>query len=80
MYVEAAERDSGAAGLADQLAIAARKALAAVAEHPGDRPAALDLLAADALITLALLRQSEADAGGLGAFATRLLEAEFTPA
>lgn len=67
----------GADTLAERLAHAARQALGKVAEHPGDRSAALDLLAADALITLALLKQSLDDAGGLHAFATRLLEAEF---
>jgi hypothetical protein len=47
-----------------------------VEEHPGDRSVALDLLAADALITLALLAQAEADPGDLGPFAEQLLAAE----
>jgi hypothetical protein len=76
-YVEGTTSD---APLAGQLAVAAHRALTAVAEQSGDRSAALDLLAADALITLALLKQSEDDAGGLHAFATRLLDGEFTSA
>jgi len=36
---------------------------------PGDRSVALDLLAADALVTLALLHQAEHDASGLEALA-----------
>jgi hypothetical protein len=43
--------------------------------HPGDRSAALDLLAADALVTLALLAQAERAPDDLGAFATALLQA-----
>jgi len=50
--------------------------LAIVEEHPGDRAIALDLLAADALITLALLAQTEAEPERLGAFAEGLLAAE----
>ena len=79
-YAAAAGTAAGADGLAERLADAARQALGAVALHPGDRSAALDLLAADALITLALLKQAQDNAGGLHAFATRLLEAEFRPA
>ena len=37
---------------------------------------ALDLLAADGLITLALLHRAEADPAGLAAFARALTEAE----
>ncbi len=56
----------------EALARAGRAALAtAVAESP-DRTAALDLLAADALVTLALAAQTEADPEGLRAFAVRL--------
>jgi hypothetical protein len=48
------------ATLAETLAVAAQAALAHVLSHPGgDRSVALDLLAADALITLALLAQAE---------------------
>jgi hypothetical protein len=45
---EPAERD-----LPARLADAGMRALAAVESHPGDRSAALDLLAADALVTYA---------------------------
>lgn len=76
-YVEGANAD---APLPGQLATAAHRALTAVAEQAGDRSAALDLLAADALITLALLKQAEDDAGSLHAFATRLLDGEFSSA
>ena len=72
--------EAGGDPLAAALAAAAHRALAAVAEQPGDRSAALDLLAADALITLALLKQAQDDAGGLHDFATRLLDGEFTHA
>lgn len=46
--------------LPHSLAAAGREALQRVTAHPGGRSVALDLLAADALITLALLAQSEA--------------------
>jgi hypothetical protein len=59
---------------AETLARAGRHALRFVAAHPeGDRSIALDLLAADALITLALLAQSQAAPGSLEAFASSLL-------
>jgi hypothetical protein len=61
---------------AERLALAAEGVLAIVEEHPGDRTIALDLLAADALITLALLAQAEAAPAGLGGFAQALLAAE----
>lgn len=57
------------------LALAGREALDRVVAHPGDRSVALELLAADALITLALLAQAQGDPAGLGAFATSLLQA-----
>ncbi len=62
--------------LADRLALASERVLAIVEEHPGDRSVALDLLAADALITLTLLAQAESAPEALGAFAERLLAAE----
>jgi len=62
--------------LAEYLSLAAERVLAIVEEHPGDRSIALDLLAADALITLALLAQAEAAPAELGAFAEALLAAE----
>ena len=60
----------------ERLALAAERVLAIVEEHPGDRAIALDLLAADALITLALLAQAEQAPEQLGAFAAGLLSAE----
>ena len=61
---------------AEQLALAAERVLSIVEEHPGDRAIALDLLAADALITLALLAVSESAPEQLGAFTEGLLAAE----
>jgi hypothetical protein len=61
------------ATLAAALAAAGAAALDAVTCRPGDRTVALDLLAADALITLALLAQAEHDPAGLGDFAAGLL-------
>ncbi|HEX5819802.1 MAG TPA: hypothetical protein VFY20_13030 [Gemmatimonadales bacterium] len=55
------------------LADAGVRALASVENHPGDRSAALDLLAADALVTLALLAQAQADPSRLHAFAGSML-------
>ncbi|HEU5304629.1 MAG TPA: hypothetical protein VFU40_08295, partial [Gemmatimonadales bacterium] len=55
------------------LAKAGQSALGRVLAHPGDRSAALDLLAADALITLALLAQAEAAPERLEEFATSVL-------
>ena len=57
------------------LALAGREALERVVSHPGDRSVALDLLAADALITLALLAQARAAPGELSAFADSVLQA-----
>lgn len=64
-----------AESLAAALALAGREALDHVTAHPGDRSVALDLLAADALITLALLAQAQRAPGELGAFATSILQA-----
>ena len=59
---------------ADILARAGRHALEFVAAHPeGGRAMALDLLAADALITLALLAQAEERPEQLEDFASSLL-------
>ncbi|HEV8178619.1 MAG TPA: hypothetical protein VGP44_13160 [Gemmatimonadales bacterium] len=55
------------------LAAAAQAALGRVLAHPGDRSAALDLLAADALITLALQAQAETAPERLEEFATSVL-------
>ncbi len=66
--------------LPDRLAGAARTALSRVLAHPGDRSVALDLLAADALITLALLAQSQTRPERLGEFATAVLQGRRPPA
>jgi hypothetical protein len=64
----------GEGSQADVLARAGRHALEFVAAHPeGDRSIALDLLAADALITLALLAQAQTGPGQLEEFASSLL-------
>jgi hypothetical protein len=55
-----------------RLARAAMDALAAALERPSNRAAALDLLAADALLTLALLRHAETQPADLAAFAADL--------
>jgi hypothetical protein len=60
------------------LATAGQAALDQVLSHPGDRSAALDLLAADALITLALLAQAEICPDRLEEFATLVLQAPRT--
>ena len=56
---------------ADDLAAAAQDALRTSLTHRG-REAALDLLAADALVTLALKARATLDPGGLRDFAARL--------
>jgi hypothetical protein len=66
------------AGAADDptpeaLAAAGRGALEQVLGHPGDRTVALDLLAADALVTLALLAQAQRNPAGLARFAAEVL-------
>jgi hypothetical protein len=58
---------------AASLAAAGRAALDRVLAHSGDRSAALDLLAADALITLALLAQAQTAPDRLEEFATSVL-------
>ena len=67
-YVGAVE---GAGGVAATLAAAGLEALRRTVHSSGDRSAALDLLAADALVTLALLAQAETEPAGLAAFAHR---------
>ena len=68
-YLEASD---GSDDPAEELAAAARRALRATLEHPGGRDVALDLLAADALVTLALKARAASDPEGLGGFAARL--------
>ena len=70
-YVASADPDP----LPESLADAGRRALERVAAHPGDRSVALDLLAADALITLALLAEAERRPERLGQFAAGLVRA-----
>jgi hypothetical protein len=55
-----------------RLAAAGNAALAEAVRDGADRTAALSLLAADALITLALLSAATSDPGGLGHAATAL--------
>ncbi|HEU4587058.1 MAG TPA: hypothetical protein VFS11_00315 [Gemmatimonadales bacterium] len=70
-----AAADPAAVSAADALARAGAAALARVLAQSGDRSAALDLLAADALVTLALLAQALQAPERLGAFADELLRA-----
>lgn len=72
--VEHVESASAEGGEASVLAAAAEGALDRVVARPGDRSVALDLLSADGLITLALLRQAEFEPGGLAAFARSLTD------
>jgi predicted transcriptional regulator len=65
--------------LADQLAAAAAEALEMVVAHPGDRSVALELLSADALITLALLSRAEENPAGLAEFADGLVAGTLGP-
>jgi hypothetical protein len=60
------------ANLAHRLGGAAEVALARAIDAGSGRPAALDLLAADALITLALLAQAETDPAELGSCAATM--------
>ena len=60
------------ADLAVSLAAAAADALATSLAHTPGREAALDLLAADALVTLALKARAQHDPAGLGTFAAGL--------
>ena len=69
-----------AGSLPGTLAQAAAAALDEVARQAEGRGAALDLLAADALITLALLAQAEVDPARLHEFATTILRRELARA
>ena len=71
-------RQAAGASLPQALASAGQAALNQVLSHTGDRSAALDLLAADALITLALLAQAETNPERLEQFATHVLQAART--
>jgi len=59
-------------GRAESMAAAAGIALRNTLAHEGDRSTALDLLAADALVTLALLAKAQDAPAELAAFAARL--------
>ncbi|HEU4698125.1 MAG TPA: hypothetical protein VFS40_03030 [Gemmatimonadales bacterium] len=67
------------ADAATTLARAGLETLDAVTRRAGDRSVALDLLAADALVTLALLARAETAPAELGAFAAALLDAHAAP-
>jgi hypothetical protein len=69
-YVEGAEPDSITP---EALARSGRRALDRVLARAGDRSVALDLLAADALVTLALLAQAQSSPERLGDFAAAVL-------
>jgi len=60
--------------LSESLAGAGSRALKSALEQPHDRSAALDLLAADTLVTLALLAQAELAPADLARFAAQLVE------
>ena len=64
------------ASISRNLVSAARSALSRVLAHSGDRSVALDLLAADALITLALLAQAQTEPDRLEEFAAAVLQGE----
>lgn len=64
---------SSAASSPPALAAAGQRALDRVLAREGDRAVALDLLAADALMTLALLAQAQQAPERLGAFAAAVL-------
>ena len=57
--VEQYARAASGPSFPQSLVAASQAALDRALSHPGDRSGALDLLAADALITLALLAQAE---------------------
>jgi hypothetical protein len=63
-------------GAPDALALAGGRALGAAIRQASERQAALDLLAADALVTLALAAQAERDPAALEAFARALRQAD----
>lgn len=72
--------DPAAAGVPEALGAAGLQALDATIRMSADRSAALDLLAADALVTLALQAQAEADPAHLASFARTLRDRAGRPA
>ncbi|MGE0442004.1 MAG: hypothetical protein AB7L66_20065 [Gemmatimonadales bacterium] len=75
-FVAAAGGDVSATGLAGAARLALAAAVEAAVEAPPDRRGALDLLAADALVTLALAKRTEEAPEDLGPFAASLRAAE----
>jgi hypothetical protein len=71
----AIQSEGDAVELPSALASAGHRALQRVLAHAGDRSVALDLLAADALITLALLAQAQQAPETLDQFAATILRA-----
>jgi hypothetical protein len=67
------EGAGSASATPEALARSGRRALDRVLAGAGDRSVALDLLAADALVTLALLAQAQSSPERLGDFATAVL-------
>jgi cytosine/adenosine deaminase-related metal-dependent hydrolase len=65
-------REATAGSTPDALAAASLRALETTLRSGTDRGVALDLLAADALVTLALQAKAEADPSALAGFARRL--------
>ncbi|HEV8151039.1 MAG TPA: hypothetical protein VGP61_12705 [Gemmatimonadales bacterium] len=72
-YLRAVGPSGDRGGPAERLGEAARAALDAVVSQSGDRSVALDLLAADALVTLALKARARENPAGLARFAAELL-------
>jgi hypothetical protein len=72
----AGQSEHDAAELPEMLAAAGHRALQRVLGCAGDRSVALDLLAADALITLALLAQAQHAPEALDQFAATILRAD----
>jgi hypothetical protein len=73
------ERFPGRSGVPETLASAAGAALRDTLAQEGNRSIALDLLAADALVTLALKAMAQRAPGNLAAFAAGLREAGAAP-
>jgi hypothetical protein len=78
--VEQYARALPGSSLTESLVAASHTALDRALSHTGDRSGALDLLAADALITLALLAQAEAAPQDLEELAISILHSPRTDA
>jgi hypothetical protein len=79
-YLAGADAVTAGTGTAVALAESGRQALNRVLTRGGDRSVALDLLAADALVTLALLAQAETSPERLDDFAATVLRDVSPPA